>query len=47
MKPVRVCEIAVSEGEFPYRKSGKAEPVACGVSRRHQSSYVGLSEIMG
>ena len=47
MKPVRVGEIVVNEGEFLYRKSSKAEPAVYGVSRRHQSSYVGSSEIMG
>ena len=43
MKPVRSRKIGASEGEFLYRKSSKAEPVACSVSCVQQSSYVGCS----
>ena len=46
MKPVLFCEIVVGYGEFLYRKSSKAEPDACSVSREKMSSYVGYSGIM-
>ena len=46
MKPVLFYEIVADYGEFLYRKSSKAEPDVCSVSRGKMSSYVGCSKIM-